>query len=409
MDGSILCQGSFIANSTGLSNPNPGNATTSNAVAAYVQIPSNADWMRVQNYTRFGVAGTNAAYFNGTNNAFVGVEYIWQRGMPAGAAMVKYYANGGAVITGDLITSGGFTLYDPSGQSQGAQPLLGNPVAITASTNATRPVLTTADTSGVSVGTVVRVSNSEQVDVNGVDMVVGAVVANTSITLLASSNALATAPGVVGTTGFYRIVYNGNSELFYPRRRIVTNITRAVNAQVSVSIAHGLTPGQSVRFKIPSQSGMIQLNPQPSNNYFPTGASVNATVVSVVDDYNFTINIDTTSYTAFTYPTSAQVAAGSQLPEVAPFGENSALALASTAAQTPTIGGVQIFNTNTGFLADSTVNTGYLGMVLGTGGTGAIATVPIIGPAGSIAWSSGNVATGSTIYWVAGKSTFGGL
>ena len=94
MDGTILGQGSFTASSTGLSNPNPGNATTSNSIAAYVQIPSNADWMRVFNYTRSGVAGTNAAYFNGTNNAFVGVEYQWQRGMAAGSAIVRYYANG---------------------------------------------------------------------------------------------------------------------------------------------------------------------------------------------------------------------------------------------------------------------------------------------------------------------------
>jgi hypothetical protein len=268
-------------------------------------------------------------------------------------------------------------------------------------------VVSTASTAGVSVGTIVRLSNTAQTDVNGVDFVVGTVVNNTSFTLLTSTNALATAPGAIGGAGFYRIVYNGNSALFYPRRRYVTNITQASNAQVSTSVAHGLTPGQEVRFKIPTTSGMTQLNPQLNNNYFPTSSLSSAIVVSVVDDYNFTINIDTTTYTAFTWPTIAQMP--TDFPTVTPFGEDTATALASNTAQVPTIAGVQIFNTNTGILADSTVNTGYLGMVLGIGGTGTILTTPVIGPAGSIAWTSGNAPTGDTMYWVAGKSTYGGL
>jgi len=405
---SILGQGTFVASSANLTNPNSGNASVGQANPAYIQIPSNADWMIVRNFTQFGTAGNSGAYFNGTANANTGIEYYWQRGMAAGTGIVKYYANGGSVMHGDTLLTGGFTLYDPSGQAAGSYPLLGNPVVTSASTNATRPVVSTANTAGISVGTVVRLSNTAQTDVNGVDFVVGAVTANTSFTLLTSTNALATAPGAIGGAGFYRIVYNANNALFYPRRRYVVNVTQASNAQVSTSIAHGLTPGQEVRFKIPTQSGMIQLNPQLNNNYFPTSSSASAIVVSVVDDYNFTINIDTTAYTAFTWPTIAQQPC--DFPTVTPFGEDTATALASNTAQVPTIGGVQIFNTNTGILADSTVNTGYLGMILGAGGLGVLtATTPIYGPAGSIAWSAGNAATGDTLYWVAGKSTYGGL
>lgn len=403
----IIGQGSFTASSTGLTNPNPGVASIAQANAAYIQIPSNADWMCVRNWTRTQTNGSSGAYFNGTANANVGMEFYWQRGMAAGTGIVKYYANGGSVMHADTLADGGFTLYDPSGQSLGSQPLLSAPVATTASTNATRPVVSTASTAGISVGTVVRLSNTAQTDVNGVDFVVGAVTVNTSFTLLTATNALATAPGAIGGAGYYRIVYNGNSQLFYPRRRYVTNITRATNANVSTSVAHGLTPGQEVRFKIPTQSGMTQLNPQLDNNYFPTSSSVAAIVQTVVDDYNFTINIDTTGYTAFTWPTIAQQPC--DFPIVTPIGEDTATALASNTAQVPTINGVQIFNTNTGILADSTVNTGYLGMILGNGGTGTLLTTPILGPSGALAWSSGDVATGDTMYWVAGKSTYGGL
>ncbi len=410
MDGTIIGQGSFVANSTNLTNPNAGNASIGQANPWIIQIPSGADWLSVRNYTQLGTVGAaGGAYFNGVANANVGVEFFWQRGMAAGTGIVKYKAAASAVISSDTLLTGGFTLYDPSGQTVGAQPLLSAPVAVTAITNATRPVLSTASTAGVSVGSVVRVSNSAQTDVNGIDFVVGAVTVNTSITLLAASNALATAPGAIGgAAGFYRIVYGPTSNpLFYPRNRVITNITRAVNAQVSVSVAHGLTPGQEVRFNIPAVSGMVELNPQITNNYYPQGSSVAAIIQTIVDDYNFTINIDTTAYTAFTYPTIAQQP--SSFPEVTPIGEDTATSLASATIQVPTIAGQQIFNTNTGILADSTVNTGFLGMILGAGGNGLELTTPILGPSGSIAWSAGNAATGDTLYWVAGKSTYGGL
>lgn len=372
MDGTILGQGTFTV----------GTTVTSQIVA----IPSGADWMMVRNYTKWGVAGGATAY---------GIRYFWQRGMPAGSALVEYYANGGAVLTGDSLTVGGFTLFDPSGQTNGAQGLLGVGINTTAATSATRPVVSTGNTAGVAVGDVVRVVNRAagvNSSVYGIDMVVGAVVDNTSITLLAASNALANAPGAAGTTGtYYKVNYDA---LYYPRLRYITNITQATQAQVSTSVGHGLTPGQQVRFSIPAVSGMIQLNPTPQNTYLA------ATVVSVVDLYNFTINIDTTGFTAFTFPTVAQQPSG--FPTLTPIGENTGAAIASATAQVPLDWrGNPIYNANSGILADSTVNTGYLGMILGTGGTGVISAAALTGPAGS--------ATNDVMYWMAGKSSYGGL
>lgn len=379
MDGTILGQGTFTV-----------PATITNRVIA---IPSGADWVKVVNYTRSGTVGGASAF---------GMEYYWQRGMAAGTGQVKYYSNGSAIINGDNLLSGGFTLYDPSGQTQGALPLLSASVVTTAITNVTRPVVSTGSTAGISVGTIVRLSTQSgdtqlAAGILGVDFVVGAVTLDTNFTLLTASNALANNPGLTTGTGHYRIV--NYDPLYYPRNRTIVNITQAVNANVGVSIPHGLTPGQEIRFNIPAVSGMIELNPNPLNNYYPSNASQNAYVVSVVDDYNFTINIDTTAYTAFSFPTVAQQP--SSLPQVIPFGEDTAFALVNTASQTPTIGGAQINNTNTGILADSTVNTGIIGMILGTGGLGDISGAAITGPAGSV--------SGDVVYWVAGKSSYGGL
>lgn len=399
MDGTILGQGSFSA-SYASANPNPGSATNQAGDSKIIQIPSGVDWIKVYNYTKAGAAGLNTVYFNGTNNAFAGVEFYWQRGMAAGTGMVKYKANTTSVLNQDTLVSGGFTLYDPSGQTAGALPIVSAPVATTASTNATRPVVSTGSTAGLSIGSVVRLSQTAQTDVNGIDMVVGTIVNNTSFTLLTASNPLATAPGAIGGAGFYSII--NSDPLFYPRRRFVVNITQASNARVSTSVAHGMTPGQAVRFDIPDVSGMTQLNPSPFNNYLP------CTVLTVIDDYNFTINVDTTAFTAFTWPTIAQQP--SSFPTMTPFGEDTASALSINAAQVPTVGGQQIFNTNTGILADSTVNTGFLGMILGSGGNGTALTTPIAGPAGTVHFTSGNVIDATDLmYWVAGKSTYGGL
>lgn len=375
MDGTILSQGRFVV-----------PATVVNQVIA---IPSNVDFMWVKNYT-------NAAKVGGATG--LGVNYYWQRGMAAGTGMVEYYGNGTAVMSGDTLVSGGFTLYDPSGQSAGALPLLGNPVATTSISNATSPIVATGSTAGLVAstgtvrGTIVRVTNTAaQQDTQGIDFAIGAVVANTSFTLtIAGLNALANVPGAVGGAGFYRIV--NVDPLFYPRHRYITNITKATNANVSTSVQHGMTPGQEVRFNIPTMTiapfGMTELN------------GVVATILTVVDDFNFTINVDTSAFSTFIWPAVAQMPAS--FPIMVPVGEDTATSLITPAIQVPTIGGVQIYGTQSGILADATVNTGYLGMVLGTGGVGTVAgALAISGPAGTTA--------GDVVYWVAGKSSFGGL
>lgn len=392
MDGTILSQGTFRT---------PGSNTVNNTIAngsqMIVQIPSNADWMMVYDYSSFAAAGTNTATFEGVANGSTGMRWYWQRGMAAGQAMVEYKGNGVNSLNADLIVSGGFTLYDPSNPN--ITPLLSAPVATTAVTNVVRPVVSTANTAGLSVGSIVRLSNNAQFDNNGPEFVVGAVVANTSFTLLTASNPLANVPGAVGgATGFYRIV--NRDHLFYPRNRYVVNITREVNAQVSTSVPHGMVVGQAVRFQIPAVSGMVQLNSTAQNNY------QYASILFVIDDYNFVIDINTSAMTAFSWPTVAQQPSG--YPQVIPVGENTSVALQSMQVQVPQVAGVQIPNTQVGILSDATVNTGFLGMILGIGGNGNSLGTPIMGPAGSIA-NIANVQYPDVMYWVAGKSSLGGL
>lgn len=372
MDGTILSQGNFVAPTT--------------IIPVYIPIPSGADFMHVKNYTQYG---------NGSV-AYAGVDFYWQRGMAPGTGIVQLM-NSSSTLLGDTLVSGGFTLYDPTGLTPGSQQPIGAPVAITTGvSNATQPVVTTTNTAGIVAGTIVRIySGTTAISFDGIDMVVSSVIANTSFTLLTTNNALATAPGAGQTLGTYSIV---NSDyLFYPRSRYVTNIT--AGGQVSTSIPHGFTPGQAIHFNIPSVSGMTQLNPTQANNF------AYSTVTSLVDQYTFIIDTLVAGFTPFTSPKSSQEPV--QWPTCRPVGENTGFALSSPTIQIPGLGptattGVPVYNAQTGILADATVNTGFLGMILGTGGIGTILTGNAIsGPAGT--------AAADVVYWVAGKSSYGGL
>jgi len=377
MDGTVLQQGRFTV--------------AAGVPSKIIQIPANADFMFVRNFTQTGVVGQVAAR---------GTSFYWQRGMAAGSAFVNYKTNGLLTDNSDTIALGGFTLYDASGQSIGALPRLGAPVAFTGISNAVQPVVLTANTAGlIDDRSVVRLflnagDTALASNVLGIDFVIDTVVANTSFVL---KGPLANAPGITTGTGQWRAV--NYDPLYYPRNRVVTNITQAVNAAVTTSVFHQMTPGQAIRLSIPKLSGMIELNSTQLNNF------AYATVVSVVSELVFTIDVDTTAYTAFTFPTVAQINLGSQMPEMTPFGENTAVSLTNVLSlQVPreySSTGDQINETQSGILADATVNTGFLGMVLGTGGTALSLAAAVTGPAGSVA--------GDVMFWVAGKSAFGGL
>lgn len=78
------------------------------------------------------------------------------------------------------------------------------------------------------------------------------------------------------------------------RTLTVTNITQAANAQVTFSTAHGLQVGDHIHFR--SVGGMTQMN--SSQDAYETGTIKR--VASVVDSTNVTLDIDSTSFSAYT-------------------------------------------------------------------------------------------------------------
>jgi hypothetical protein len=335
MDGTIIQVGSFTQPAT--------------AVAQILQIRSGFDWIKTFNYTKY--AG------NGAGGTGTLVEGYWQLGMPSGGGLGILKAAGATTLSTLQIAAGnGFTMVDSSVRA----PLA--PVALTASatatSNAVSPVVLTGSTAGLSTGSVVRLSNvSVATSLNGIDFAINTITANTSFVLSAVfPNAIVagTAGGTVATGAYSVIPFD---PLFYPTRRFIANISQAATAQVSVTVPHNLTVGQQVRFNVDPLNSMTQIN------------GLSGIVLTIVDALNFTVNINTTAFTAFTFPVGPNTPAYTPA-QVVPFGEDTATAEANSVS----------------LLGDATINTGYIGVILPTGAT-----------------AVGGVAN-DVIYWQVGKS-----
>jgi hypothetical protein len=314
MDGTIIVRGNFTQPAT--------------AVSKTIVFRPGVNWIDVINYS--------------TNKSF-----YFQTGMATG----KYIDATGAMVN---TAADSFVVIDYSNPAI----FVTGPVITTASSDAVNPVVSTA--APIAVGDVVRVVNraagAAQFGVYGVDCFVSAVNAGVTCTLLNADNVFAAVPGVAGTTGN---IYTINiSSRFYPSNRIVTKMSQAGGViTVGTSAPHGLTVGQQVRFRLPStvDAGYVaRLDSNSSNNYASfTVASVivNATGAAF-GSVAFTLTADGSGLAAnMGYPTSAQVAAGSQLPEMIPFGQDTAYSVSQ----------------NANILADATRDQGFIGIRLKAG------------------------------------------
>ena len=307
---------------------------TADGAAKVLQLRSNIDWMRVYNWTQMAAQQSTGR----------GVEYYWQRGMAQDSGIIwKKKDSGLDDLKGQVITSGGFTLIDTT-----TNPLATKMTDISAISTATVPVVTVGDTTALSNGDVIRfedVTGAQQL--GGLDFTIGSL-ATYTFTLPYMSTL-----GGAGTSGSYRrVIYD---PLFYPRQRYITAITKATNCVVTMSVTHNMSVGQVVRLIVPAAYGMIEANKLQGKI-----TAINTTTNTI------TLDIDTTTFTTFEFPTTTYGAFSPAL--VVPMAED---------------------GTYPNLQDDSTRNTGYIGMRLAAG---------VVSPAGS---------TGSpndVIYWVAGKS-----
>lgn len=345
----IIGQGSFVQPAT--------------AVAQTIIVPSSLDSLEVWNYTQAasGGATTNAVYS------------YWQR--PNGSIMMGdgtqgiYYSSNGAALSVGASAVGSFVLFNSSTLSYG--PANNGSTHLTALTAANPAVATVGSTTGLAAGNVVRFDTMAGALQNlfaGIDFTVG----YGTLTGTTFSVDYLNATGTTSGTGNWR--FKAYSPLWYPERRVITNITAANPAVITLSVQHGFTVGQAIRLEFPGGSAYwgnyaaLALDP---NAYY----TITAVDTATGNGHNsITINANTTGYGSFLtqWLTNGIPYTWAQ---VVPIGENTSQALAS----------------NVNILSDATTNIGYLGMTLAAGA---------LEPAGIAA---------DVVFWRALKADFGGL
>ena len=348
MDLTVTQQGMFTA--------------TGNAIV--LPLRGGVDWMRVYNYTQSNFA-------SGAGGASTGVQYYWQLGMAPGDAFVTLN-NAGATATlnstAAALVVGGFTYLDSSLQIPG--PI----VAITSGTNATPPVMTVVSTAGLATGNIVRLTSSATAsNASGFDYSIEVL----SPTTFSLRNMIA--PGSVFGASSYRLI--AFDPIYYPRNRVVSNITAATQAVISTTVDHGYLVSDIVRLNIPAGYG----NYSNLNGLQATVVAVTAAVDGVHPlpgtPATFTVNINTIGFGTFAIPSVANT----------PY----------TAAQVEAIGGytdITVVTTppypiiNPNSLLDATFNRAFIGMNLAPG---------ITSPGGSvndvIFWQSGTTFSPNSI------------
>ena len=265
-------------------------ATAANQI---IPLPSGADYFKTINYTQMGLTGT----------VCVGGEWFGG-GITAVNDGLRWRKAGSSVIQIDKFStataSNGFTYVTSFPAPQAA--LTGTTI-----TNASPAVATVTNT--YSEGDTVVIYNSVgALMYSGMTFTISSV-SGSGFTLLGLNT-----PGSAATAFQVRRVNQFTP--VEPSFLYVTAVTQAAQAQVTVSQANSVYLGQKLEFTIPGSFGMVQLN------NFNQPQSKPVTVTAIVDAYNFLINVNTTNYTAFAFPTSASSPTAQLFATVAPAGQS---------------------------------------------------------------------------------------
>lgn len=310
---------------------------TSTGAVANLNIRSDFDFIEVMNLTQIATPTTGN-----------GVKFYWQRGMTPGSAIQESLSAAQALIISQLTTNG-FTPVNSALATPGAQ------LSGTAISSATPPLASSANTSTLATGSIIKLYNAAGVaQFNGMDFTVGSVTANTSFTLVYAPTVVA------GTTFNYRII--PYQPMWYPPRRYITAITSSgINTVVKLSVTHAFTVGQEMVFStIPSMYGMTQIS------------GLRGLIIAIDTTLNtVTLDINSSGFTPFAFPLTAVAATAHTQPHLVPWGDGLDVTQPLQTSAT---------------LAGATKNEAFLGVSLGAG---------INGPAGQ---------TGDVIYWRAWKA-----
>jgi len=283
----IVNQGSFV--STGAS--------------VFLNMPSGVNYFKTINLTQAATTETTG----------VGVIYEWfgnsslmvpSAVTAANSALIWTKTNSSNALNLTSTSTNGFNYFT-------AYPAPSAPVTITAITNANPAVVSAVNT--FSNGDLVTIyGTTGMLQISGETFAIS----NVSGTAFTLSGLNASGFATPATAGFaVKVAAAGAVE---PRFLYITAISQASSAVVTTSINHQYVVGQKVYFSVPISFGMLQMNGMTG-----TITSVGSTNSPGTGLFNqFTVNINSSAFTAFAYPTSASSPTSALFATVSPAGQS---------------------------------------------------------------------------------------
>jgi hypothetical protein len=248
---------------------------TSTGLGQKINLPSSADYFRVQNLTQLATTQATGR----------GVMFEWYNGLTADDNAIEWSkTNSTNAMNLSLVTSGGFT-YVTTAPTVEAQA----PNAITAITNAGPAVVSQTNT--YSEGDFLRIyGTTGMLQISGMIFQISSVSGSgyTLNGLDASGFAAAATAGYTRRISKYAAVE--------PQYLYITNISQAAQAVVTFSVDPSIfyVVGMKMYFSIPSSFGMVEMQ------------GLTGTIVAVDStDYQVTVDINSSAFTAFAFPASS--------------------------------------------------------------------------------------------------------
>ena len=282
---SRLARGNFTA-----------TGTAAAAASGYVNLPFRPDAVELWNYTNIKTAGANKV-----------VRAWWDSGLLDGTnnpTMIETYNGSSATVYDEIATGGISTFY------AGLALQYGQTFSVTTISKAANALITTSAAHGYNIGDTVILqqvaigTSNDMILLNDVPFTIVTVPSTTTFTInwnTNQSNYTALSTQTVPTVK--KILY---PFLYLPQDNVISALTLAATTTVSTTMYHNMELGQEVAFRIPPQWGTIQLNSLP--NLVIPGSPIYGYVVSITDNWNFVVNINSTGYTAFnTNPSSPSI------------------------------------------------------------------------------------------------------
>ena len=107
--------------------------------------------------------------------------------------------------------------------------------------------------------------------------------------------------------------------LYVPGVSFIEAVTTGTTTTVATTAPHNLVVGQEVALRIPPPWGIVQLNSLP-NNLIP-GSPMYGYVITVTDDRTVVLNINSTSYSAYTANVPIAQVPGLTFPQIVAVGD----------------------------------------------------------------------------------------